>query len=554
MFRKVLAVLGMTLLCLTTLGFSQDTDPAEDTVTQEEVDALKAELKDLEKRVMKNEKKTGLDRINFTGDFRFQAHSIDATIPTHFNGMELQRLMVDNLFYVNGTGQFPPSQDDVSGFIQENYADYLYYINNVVTFDWLKEVVGQFPPEMMQQFMGMLLPHTYQEGYDYTNDIIYTNRLRLNMNAKVADSVDFAGRLSMYKVWGDSTGVQVFNGQPNSINIDGTTATVPNSDILRVERAYFTWHSPKFYLSIGRRPSTGGTPLNFREDEPRGGTPLGSVINYQFDGATLGWHISDKSTVRLCYGIGYESGFGSGDQLKLPQDRLNDATFFGINWDIWNTDDMFVQAMVARAFDVTDGFNGLVVMPTNPVNGQGMPPFVMRFTPSANLGDIDWASTVMTRRDGPFDWFISLNYVQTDPNNITTPFGGLMSDPFEVPEKQDGYMYYVGARYNFNNNKTKLGFEYNHGSEYWFNFAISEDDLLAPKTSTRGDVYELYLTHRIHKRFVLKLDYIRYDFDYSGSGWHLGAPKDLNAQMPPILGFPTYDKATKYMLSFSARF
>ena len=553
-FRKTLAVLGMTLLCLTTLGFSQDTDPAEDTVTQEEVDALKAELKDLEKRVMKNEKKTGLDRINFTGDFRFQAHSIDATIPTYFNGMELQRLMVDNLFYVNGTGQFPPSQDDVSGFIQENYADYLYYINNVVTFDWLKEVVGSFPPEMMQQFMGMLLPHTYQEGYDYTNDIIYTNRLRLNMNAKVADSVDFAGRLSMYKVWGDSTGVQVFNGQPNSINIDGTTATVPNSDILRVERAYFTWHSPKFYLSIGRRPSTGGTPLNFREDEPRGGTPLGSVINYQFDGATLGWHISDKSTVRLCYGIGYESGFGSGDQLKLPQDRLNDATFFGINWDIWNTDDMFIQAMVARAFDVTDGFNGLVVMPTNPVNGQGMPPFVMRFTPSANLGDIDWASTVITRRDGPFDWFVSLNYVQTDPNNITTPFGGLMSDPFEVPEKQDGYMYYLGARYNFNNNKTKLGFEYNHGSEYWFNFAISEDDLLAPKTSTRGDVYELYLTHRIHKRFVLKLDYIRYDFDYSGSGWHLGAPKDLNAEMPPILGFPTYDKATKYMLSFSARF
>jgi len=329
---------------------------------------------------------------------------------------------------------------------------------------------------------------------------------------------------------------------------------VPNSDILRVERAYFTWHSPDWYLSIGRRPSTGGTPLNFREDEPRGGTPLGSVINYQFDGATLGWHISDQSTVRLCYGIGYESGFGSGDQLQLPQDRLNDATFLGVNWDIVDNDDMFIQAMVARAFDVTDGFNGLVVMPKNPVNGQDMPPFVMRFTPSANLGDIDWISTVLTRNDGPIDWFVSLNYVQTNPNDLTTPFGGLMSDPFEMPEKQDGYMYYLGARYNFANKKTKLGFEYNHGSEYWFNFAIAEDDLLAPKTSTRGDVYELYLTHRIHKRFILKLDYIHYDFDYSGSGWHLGAPKDLNAEMPPILGFPTYDKADKYMLSFVARF
>jgi len=60
------------------------------------------------------------------------------------------------------------------------------------------------------------------------------------------------------------------------MNIDGTTAGVPNSDMLRVERAYFTWNhvagSP-LYISIGRRPSTAGPPLNFREDEPRGVLP-----------------------------------------------------------------------------------------------------------------------------------------------------------------------------------------------------------------------------------------------------------------------------------------
>ena len=36
------------------------------------------------------------------------------------------------------------------------------------------------------------------------------------MDAKVAKNVNFTGRLSMYKPWGDSTGVQVFNGQANS--------------------------------------------------------------------------------------------------------------------------------------------------------------------------------------------------------------------------------------------------------------------------------------------------------------------------------------------------
>jgi hypothetical protein len=527
---------------------------AGDEVTPEEIQELKKQVKELEKRVMKNERKTGVDRVNFTGDFRFQAHSIETDFDAYFDGMHLQRMMVDNLFYVGANqGAFPPSQDAVQQFIAQNYSSYLYYLDNVVTFDWLKQMVESFPPEMMQQFMGMLVPYTYKEGYDYSNNIMYTNRLRLQMDAKVADNVDFSGRLAMYKVWGDSTGVQVFNGQPTSINVDGTTASVPNSDIVRVERAYFTWKAPKYYLSIGRRPSTGGAPLNFREDEPRGGTPLGSIINYQFDGATLGWHINDSSTLRLCYGVGFESGFGNGAEIQSPQDRLKDASFFGINWDIYNSDEMFIQGTFARAFDVTDGFNGLVVLPVDPVSGQPVPGTpVLRYSPSANLGDIDWASVVLVRNDGPFDYFATYSYMQSAPDAITTPFGGLFSDPFGAPEKQDGNMIYLGARYTLPNEKTKIGLEFNKGSEYWFNMALAEDDLFAPKTAVRGSVWELYVTHRIDKRFVFKGDYIKYDFDYSGSGWHMGAPKDL--EQMPILGFASPKSADKFMLSFSARF
>ena len=274
MIRKTLAVFGITLLCLTTVAFTEDME-----ATQEQINDLKEEVKDLEKRVMKNERKTALDRINFSGDFRFELNSISSTYDDYFNGMMLQRGLVDTLFFFGANGQPPQSPEELQGYIAQNYASYLYYLDNVVTFDWLKQVIGSFPPEVQEGLMQQLLPHTFTEGYDYSNDILYTNRLRLQMNAKVSDSVDFAGRLSMYKAWGDSTGVQTFNGFPTSINIDGTTASVPNSDILRVERAYFTWHSPKFYLSIGRRPSTGGAPLNFRNDEPRGGSPLGSVVN-----------------------------------------------------------------------------------------------------------------------------------------------------------------------------------------------------------------------------------------------------------------------------------
>ena len=548
MIRKTLAVLGMTLLCMTPVAFTADNE-----TTEEQIAELQEEVKDLEKRLMKTERKSALDRVNFTGDFRFEAYSLNASFDDYFDGMMLQRMLVDTLFYFGATGMPPMGPDDVPNFIRENYADYLYYLDNVVTFDWLKETLGQFPPEVQEGLLAALVPATFQEGYDWDNSLLYTNRLRLQMNARVSDSVDFAGRLAMYKVWGDSTGVQTFNGQPTSINWDGTTTTVPNSDILRVERAYFTWHSPKFYLSIGRRPSSGGAPLNFRNDEPRGGTPLGSIINYQFDGATLGWHINDKSTFRLCYGVGFESGFGGGELLKRPSDRIDDAMFLGINWDIWNTEDVFVQATVAKAYDVTDGFNGLVVLPVDPVTGQDVPaPVVLRYSPTANLGDISWASIVGIIHPGPFDLFATVSYMESDPNDITTPFGGLFSDPFETPEKRDGHMFYLGARYNFANNKTKIGLEYNKGSQYWFNFAIAEDDIIAPKTAVRGDVWEVYLTHRITKGFILKLDYMKYNYDYSGSGWNLGAPKPLNET--PILGFPTPSSLDKFLLGLQARF
>jgi hypothetical protein len=532
---------------------------ATTAVAQDDTDE---KIKEIEKRLQKVEKDAATDRVKFTGDLRVEAHNIQSTLPAHYDGMELQSLMVNTIFYFqqNFDGQnpmtgFPPDVDAINDEIAQNYGDYLYFLNTL-TFDQIKEFMGSVPPEMQQQLMGMLMPETYQPAYDWDNDVLYTLRLRLEMAADVAEDVSFAGRLAMYKPWGDATGVQVFNGQSNSINIDGTTASVPNSDIVRVERAYFDWKNiggAPLYLSIGRRPSTGGPPLHLRQDEARGGTPLGVVIDFQFDGITAGWHINDESTFRLCYGLGYESGFGNAEQLQQPADRIKDAHFLGFNWDIFNTEHTYLQATVARAFDVTDGFNGLVVLPDNPVTGNPVgAPIVMRFTPSTNLGDISLASLLALRSDGPFDYFGSFSYMESDPVNVTTPFGGLFCDPYETPESQDAWMAYVGVRYTLPNDETKFGVEYNHGSEYWFSFVNAADDIIGAKTNTRGDVWETYVTHRIRKRFIVKLDYMHYDYEYSGSGWHLGAPKELD--QTPILGYPTYDTVDKVALSFMARF
>jgi Protein of unknown function (DUF3373) len=551
--------------------------PEEGTVSAGE---LKAEVKELDQRVGKTERKSALDRLQWSGDFRVESHSIFGNVPKHYDGMQLQNLMVKSLWFAGQNGITPgqmagmlssPTLPNgaantpanfaalVNGAVANNYGSYQFFANNL-TYKQLQQMVSGFTPQQMagmQQYLkgapGVLVP-----GYAADTNVLMTNRLRLNFDSQVADNVTVGARLSMYKTFGDSTNVQVFNGQANTLNLDGTTARVPTGDMVRVERAFFTWKDiggSKMYLSVGRRPSTDGPPMNFKEDEPRGGTPSGTLFDYQYDGVTLGYHITDKMTARACYGMGYTSGYGNGNLLQSPADRLKDVHLFGGMIDLIETDKTFVQALVAHAWNVTDGFNGTMVLPNNPVTGDPVgAPVVMRFTPSANLGGINLYGLTMQRRLGQFDAFFSANIDSLRPNGVTTPFGGLGSDPFETPTDHDGYMFYAGLRYNIpqNDGRTKIGFEFNHGSKYWFNFAQAEDDILAPKSSARGEVYETYLTHRINPHFILKADYQRFNYAWSGSGWHLGAPKRLNST--PLLGFPTYDTASMFTVGLTARF
>jgi len=529
-----------------------------ESATEAQATVSVADLKGLNDRVDQAERKSSLDRLNWSGDYRFQMYGFTSNYPAHFDGMQLQNLVVRSMFYMQTNGGMPPpSVAAIQNNVNAKYADYLNFTNNL-KFSDLKAAMGQFPPAMQQQLMSMLMPSTYVPAYSDNNSVLYTNRLRLDFNSKVSDNVTVEARLSMYKAFGDSTGVQVFNGQPTSISLDGTDSNVQNSDIVRVERAFATWSNIgglPMYFSVGRRPSTDGPPMNYRDDEPRGGTPSGTLIDFQFDGMTFGYHLTDKTTLRACYGVGYEAGYGNGQNLVSPADRLHNAQFFGGNFDIYDNEKTFIQATIARAWNVTDGFNGQMVLPVNPVTGDSInAPVIMRYTPSVNLGAIDLYGFNFSQKAKTWDIYGSVNADATRPNGMTSPFGGLLSDPFETPQNHTGWMVLAGVRYSVpqNDGKTKLGFEFNHGSKYWFNFAQAEDDLLAPKTSARGDVYEAYWTQRLTNRFIFKMDYQRYNNVWSGSGWQVGAPKKLDST--PLLGFPTFDEANVVSMGVTARF
>jgi hypothetical protein len=195
--------------------------PAQAVVPQQPVSELVTDVKDLDKRVSQAERQQALDRLRFTGDFRFEAHSIAGSVPAHFDGMALQNLLVKSMFAMPILGRPPSSVAEINNTVASHYSDYQFFTNNL-TFNTLKQGVASIPGAMQQQLFGMLMPSTFIPAYKDNNDALFTNRLRLNIDATVSDNVSFTGRLSMYKVFGDSTGVQVFNGQPTSLNSRST--------------------------------------------------------------------------------------------------------------------------------------------------------------------------------------------------------------------------------------------------------------------------------------------------------------------------------------------
>ena len=127
--------------------------------------------------------------------------------------------------------------------------------------------------------------------------------------------------------------------------------------------------------------------------------------------------------------MGYDSGFGNGNLANGQSNGLSDTHFIGGNLDLWNTENTLLQVTIARAFDVTDGFDGLTVFSTNPLTGEtGLPPAVLRFTPTKNLGAIDLAGVVFQQRRGRFD----CSGASTGPGSALSTSPDLLVDSFRI--------------------------------------------------------------------------------------------------------------------------
>ncbi|MCE9679877.1 DUF3373 domain-containing protein [Shewanella sp. AS1] len=571
MRTTLLSVLIANALAVSGAAYAADSDSQKIAELQQQIADLTDEIDDIHGRIDKNERHSALDRLEITGDFRTKAHSLhyrnvtwNPAIKVDFNDFGAKAM--------SGAFGTPNDPDSPLGKMLAANPD----------------LANAFQSGMLQGVMPYVLaPKTVQ---DIDNEIFYTTRLRLDLKAKVWDNVGFAGRLSMYKNWGDSTGVQVFDSW-RSFTMDGTSSGNTSGDWLRVERAYFDWKNiggTNTYLSIGRRPSTYGPPSQYRENEKRGGTPSGHLVNFNFDGATLGYNLGeitgiDGQVVRFCYGQGFESQWGNGEMFGDIVTK--DTHLGGFNIDAINNGNHFLQLTLFGAKDINDGFKGTMAFPTQlagifaPTMYQDLQKFTnfnfqTRVQPSGVIGDMYLGGIGYAyESDNEFKAFASLGWTRAEGNGNAGMFGGMLSDAVfqaqlnadkseiimmansaEEQDTKDGYGVYVGvqipAPYG------KVGFEYNYGSKYWTPFTQAQDDPIGSKLATRGHVAEAYYMFDINPRMFIKLAGLYYDYEYTGSGTPVGAPQKIDdvIQGSAFSMLPVVDTAYDFNASLVVNF
>lgn len=496
--------------------------------------------------------------------FMFQGKSGSLFTPEQFDTI-LNKYMPSAMY--NGfTANIMPAlatmtPAQVSGYLQANSltTQQSAILSTLTNKGIMDKVMGMMTPANQAAFMGM--PQEYQAAamvmamqgflgdgsgnlakvasFKPKNETLYTNKFGLDLTAKPIKDITVHAKLDMYKAFGSQSDSTTMNGYfADRVGVfDGTLSHVPSDSLLNVDRAYATWSNiaeQPVWFSVGRRPSTNGAPSNLRLNKERpgnGGTPA-ILVDYAFDGMTIGYapdiDALPGAYAKVCYGRGFDSG------LKTATNSIKDTDMLGIGVIPYETDPLRIWLQWNRGFDIFD-FPSM----NNTMFGNT--------APAVNLGSIDWygigaMSTLKKVGPGTLQLFSDFGLSVTHPNKQVSQnagFQGLMSGEFFAqdmnPKSRTGWAVYAGVRYDLPS-KTKIGFEFNHGSKDWITFAPAADDMWTSKVGTRGNVYEPYVIQELNLKPIsnyfakafFKLGYQYYDFEYTGSNNWVGAPKKIS--------------------------
>lgn len=520
---------------------------------QVRIDKLTQQMEELKGQVQRMDEKSLGKWLQISGDYRFRVDSLHGRTVSYTSPNAMFAYMGKNALLNTNAGSMFGGMPVGQVLQSANYS-----MGRITTYQAARAQAAGFMTQLNALYGQLVTPGqtnfpatgdstiTYP-AYRPKNETLYTNKISLDLKAKATRDVTINVKLGMYKVFGSqddsaTNGNAFFADRVGAF--DGTLAHVPSNSYLDVDRAYATWSNimeQPVWFSVGRRPSTEGAPSNLKLNKPRpgnGGTPA-LLVDYAFDGMTLGYapdiEMLPGFYAKVCYGRGFDSGF-----RQTPTNSLRDTDMLGVAVIPVDTDALRIWTQWNRGFNI---FDFPVMKDTAFGNTK----------PSVNLGEIDWfgigaMSTLKKVGPGDLNFFVDGGLSITRPNQSVSPnagFQGLMTGGFmdpEVPTSKTGFAVYAGARYDLPS-KTKLGFEFNYGSKNWITFAPAADDMWTAKVGTRGKVYEPYVIQELDLKPIssffaktfFKLGYQFYDFDYTGSNNWVGRPIKLSDVRPTTL-------------------
>lgn len=340
---------------------------------------------------------------------------------------------------------------------------------------------------------------------------IVSNRLRLNMRAKVSDNLKFTGRLSMYKYWHDG------DFREPSQSAQGRRPT--DSDIY-VERAYvdYFFDLGEYFpmaLTFGRLPMADGLPTNLRDNTPRKATFPSLAYDMVADGAGLSWQL-DKLT-----------GLKDTALRFIYYRRVDDD-----DRNVWRKTDIDIEEtnVYIGQFETRLPGNILSILtvsynPDQPTIDLTKNAPVRPIKIKNSLGSF-YTATIFFQAErflgSNFDWFLGFGYSEIDTSDEPSVYGlgpipinvGLVGDRNE--RDTAAHAWHVGFRYNIPIqalNIPKFGVEYNSGSKYWMTGAWAAEDPFN-KLSVNGRCWDFYYIQPINRNLMLRVGYTWLKRDY----------------------------------------
>jgi hypothetical protein len=379
--------------------------------------------------------------------------------------------------------------------------------------------------------------YTHASGKKTNNAALLSNRLLLGMKYKPEDTVSFYGTLSYNKAYGDTANHSQSNTQPGYANFDWVTNENATDNTLKVKEAYWLYMNDTFFganmpwtASIGRRPSTGGLGINYREGDARK-SAIASTVNIEFDGASFKWNtdqvgLPEGSWFKICAGRGLTNAkrrFQSNGADYSSNESLHaDSDMLGLIFVPFDNGQYSIHTNYAKAVNMI-GFTYSDITDGNNTNNK-----------FKDVGDLE-LMTAMVKVDGIGDgisdfldettFFASFAQSKTDPTNLD---GGMLGST----KSETGHSEWIGIQMPcLLTDDGRMGIEWNQGSKYWRSMTYGEDTMSGSKIATRGTAWEVYWLKPLTKSLSMSVRYTKIDYDYTGSQAFFGAdgtPTDMN--------------------------